>query len=120
MKNYELLEIMQGLDKATALETSVPVVEGYKIVCNKKTIKDALVAFEEMRNAIVKKYADESGEVKEDNSNYQTCLKEVSELANQECDEFTFKKIKLATIEKLELPLNAIQSIFFMIDDSEE
>lgn len=118
MKNYELLEIMQGLDKATSLETSVPVAEGYKIVCNKKTIKDALVAFEEMRNAIVKKYADGNGEVKEENPNYQTCLKEVNELANQECDELTFKKIKLATIEKLELPLNTIQSIFFMIDDS--
>lgn len=119
MKNYELLEIMQGLDKATSLETSVPVAEGFKIIQNKKAIKDALIAFEEMRNAIIKKYADESGEVKEDNPNYAQCLKEVNELAIQECDELTFKKIKLATIEKLELPLNAIQSIFFMIDDSE-
>lgn len=119
MKNYELLEIMQGLDKATSLETNVPVAEGFKIIQNKKLVKDNLVAFEEMRNAIVKKYADENGEVKEDNPKYQDCLKEINELASQECDEVSFKKIKLSTIEKLELPLNAIQAIYFMIDDSE-
>lgn len=117
MKNYELLEIMQGLDKATSLETSVPVAEGFKIVQNKKLVKDALVAFEEMRNAIVKKYADENGEVKEDNPNYAKCFEEVNTLATQECDEINFKKIKLETIEKLELPLNAIQSIYFMIEE---
>ena len=118
MKIYELLEIQDGLNKISNLETSVPVSQGYKIVCNKKMIQKELETYEEMRNAIVSKYADGNGEVKKENPNYQTCLKEVNELANQECDELTFKKIKLATIEKLELPLNAIQSIFFMIDDS--
>lgn len=119
MKNLELLQIYKNLETVTNVENTIPVAEGFKIIQNKKVIKDSLIAFEEMRNAIVKKYADEDGEVKEDNSNYAQCLKEVNELASQECDELTFKKIKLATIEKLELPLNAIQSIFFMIDDSE-
>lgn len=120
MKNYELLEIMQGLDKATELTTSVPVSEGFKIVQNKKKVKDALSAFEELRNAIIAKYSDENGEVKEDNPNYTQCLKEVNELASQEVEEVSFKKIKLETIEKLELPLNAIQAIYFMIEDSNE
>ena len=120
MKNYELLEMMQGLNKIETVETSIPVSEGFKIVKNKKAIQKELEAFEEMRNAIITKYADENGEVKQDNPNFETCLKEVTELGNQECEDISFKKIKLSALENLELPMNVISAIAFMIEDSEE
>ena len=54
MKNYELVKLLEGLEKVEDLETSIPVKEGYKVVCNKKIIKDHLEAFEEMKNSIIK------------------------------------------------------------------
>lgn len=117
MKIYELLEIQDGLNKISNLETSVPVSQGYKIVCNKKMIQKELETYEEMRNAIVSKYADESGEVKKDNPNFDTCFQEVRELANQEVDNIEFKKIKLSDLECLNLPMNLISSIYIMIEE---
>lgn len=120
MNNIELLEIYQGLEKVSSVETNIPVSEGFKIIKNKNAIKRELEAFEEMRNAIVSKYADDNGEVKKDDPNFETCLKEVSELGNQECEDISFKKIKLSALENLELPMNVISAITFMIEDSEE
>ena len=120
MKNYELFEIKQGLDKITNLETSLPVSEAFKIIKNKKLIEKELEAFEEVKNSIVSRYADENGEVKKENPNFDKCYREVMELGNQSCDEINFRKIKLASIEKLELPMNLITSIEFMIDDNDE
>lgn len=120
MKNYELFEIKQGLDKITNLETTLPVSEAFKIIKNKKLIEKELEAFEEVRNSIVSRYADENGEVKKENHNFDKCYREVMELGKQSCDEISFRKIKLSSIEKLELPMNLVTSIEFMIDDNEE
>lgn len=120
MKNIELVELNNSLSKITNLETSIPVSEGFKIIKNKQAIQNELKPFEEMRNAIISKYADENGEVKQDHPNFETCLKEVTELGNQECEDISFKKIKLSALENLELPMNVISAITFMIEDSEE
>lgn len=120
MKNYELLNIYKGLEKVTNLETSIPVSEGFKVVKNRILIESELKSFEDMKNAIIKKYAGEEGKVKTDNPNYKKCVDELNELANQECEEITFKKIKLSAIEKIDIPMNAISALAFMIDDTEE
>ncbi len=117
MKIYDLLEIQEGLNKITNLETSVPVSQGYKLVRNKKMIQKELETYEEMRNAIVSKYADKDGEVKKDNPNFNKCFQEVRELANQEVDNIEFKKIKLSDIESLNLPMNLITAIDMMIEE---
>lgn len=119
MKNYELFKLLEGLEKVEDLETSIPVKEGYKVVCNKKIIKDHLEAFEEMKNSIIKKYADKDGEVKFDNPDRGKCVSELNELANQEVEPIEFKKIKLSAIDSLELPMKAISAMAFMIEEAE-
>ena len=119
MKNYALLKLLQGLEKVEDLETSIPVKEGYKVVCNKKIIKDHLEVFEEMKNSIIKKYADKDSEVKFDNPNRGKCVSELNELANQEVEPIEFKKIKLSAIDSLELPMKAISAMAFMIEEAE-
>lgn len=120
MKYYELVKLSDDLNRIVSLETNISVSEGFKIVKNKQLIQEELKPFEEMRNTIVTKYADENGEVKPDSPNFETCLKEVTELGNQDCEDISFKKIKLSALENLELPMNVISAITFMIEDSEE
>ena len=120
MKNYELLNISEKLEKVTNLETSLPVVEGFKVVKNKNLIETELKSFEDMKNSIIRKYADDNGAVKPDNPNYKKCVDELNELSSQECDDLEFKTIKLSALQNIDLPMNAISALAFMIDDKEE
>lgn len=116
MKYYELSKLDNDLNRITSLETTIPVSEGFKIIKNKQRIQEELKPYEEMRNAIISKYSD-NGEVKPDNPNFQKCLEEVTELGNQECEDISFKKIKLSALENLELPMSAISAMAFMIEE---
>lgn len=117
MKNYELVSILRGLEKVTNLETELPVSIGYKIVQNKKTIEKLLEPFEEMKENIIKKYADKDNEVKHDNPHYKDCVIELNELSNQEVEDFEVKKVSLSSIENYDLPISAIKAIGFMIEE---
>lgn len=117
MKNYELVSILQGLGRVTELKAELPVSIGYKIVQNKKIIEKLLEPYEEMKDSIIKKYADKDNEVKYDNPHYKDCVFELNELSNQDVEEFEAKKVSLSSIEKYDLPISAIEAISFMIEE---
>ena len=116
MKNYELENIFKSLQEVSSLETSVSVAVGLKIVQNKKKIATAYESVNDMKNAIIGKYA-EDGEVKPDNPHYQDCVDDINELMNQECEELQFKKINVHDIEECELPLKAMEALLIMIEE---
>ena len=114
MKNSEALNNLNSLVTVSQATNVFPVSVGYKIIKNMKALKNALESYEEMRNKIVTKY-DKSGLVKEDNPEYQNCLKDISELNMQEID-VELNTISIDDIKDLEIPMNILTNLSCMIE----
>ena len=114
MKNSEALNNLNSLVTVSQATNVFPVSVGYKIIKNMKVLKNALEPYEEMRNKIVTKY-DKSGLVKEDNPEYQDCLKDISELNMQETD-VELDTISIDDIKDLEIPMNILTNLSCMIE----
>ncbi|MBP7319529.1 MAG: hypothetical protein KA953_00540 [Lachnospiraceae bacterium] len=114
MKNSEALNNLNSLVTVSQATNVFPVSVGYKIIKNMKALKNALEPYEEMRNKIVTKY-DKSGLVKEDNPEYQDCLKDISELNMQETD-VELDTISIDDIKDLEIPMNILTNLSCMIE----
>lgn len=125
MKNFEIYTITESLKKLTQTDKDIPVIVGYKILKNLKTLSSITESFEETKDKIVKKYGTPSEDgrtvtIQKDNENYEKVVKELNELALLEVELPKLEKIKLKDIEKLELPLESISALDFMIEESEE
>ena len=114
MKNSDALNNLNSLVTVSQATNVFPVSVGYKIIKNMKVLKNALEPYEEMRNKIVTKY-DKSGLVKEDNPEYQDCLKDISELNMQETD-VELDTISIDDIKDLEIPMNILTNLSCMIE----
>jgi hypothetical protein len=114
MKNLEATNDLNNLLIVSQTEDVFPISVGYKIIKNMKVLKNALEPYEEMRNKIVTKY-DKSGLVKEDNPEYQNCLKDISELNMQEIDA-KLDTISIEDIKDLEIPMNILTDLSCMIE----
>lgn len=119
MKNIELYTITNQLQDLKNSKQSLPVSIGFKIRKNIKIAENTTTAYLEMRNAIIEKY----GEQNEKTGNYEMStdcvegVKELQELDNIEVTLDDIEKVALADIEKLELPLNTLDAIEFMLGE---
>lgn len=119
MKNIELYTITNQLQDLKNSKQSLPVLVGFKIRKNIKILENTTTAYLEMRNAIIEKY----GKQNEKTGNYEMStdcaegVKELQELDNIEVTLDGIEKVALADIEKLELPLNTLDAIEFMLGD---
>ena len=117
MKNSEALNNLNSLVTVSQATNVFPVSVGYKIIKNMKSLKNALEPYEEMRNKIITKYdKDGDGSVKEDNPEYQNCLKDISELNMQEIEDIKLDTISIEDIKDLEIPMNILTNLSCMIE----
>lgn len=119
MNNKELYVIANELQELKNSRQSLPVSIGFKIRKNIKLVENTTTAYLEMRNEIIQK----NGELNEKTCNYEmstSCeegVKELTELDSIEVDLQGVEKVKLEDIEKLELPLNTLDAIEFMLEE---
>ena len=117
MKYYELTAMREVLKKLDVTK-DLPVKVGFTIVKNERLIADHLKAYDEMRNKIISKYADDTGSVSADKdpAKFKACMHDIGELDQQETDPIKFTAIKLADIENLSMNLNELNALYFMIE----
>lgn len=119
MKNIELYTITNQLQDLKNSKQSLPVSIGFKIRKNIKIAENTTTAYLETRNAIIEKY----GKQNEKTGNFEMStdcvegVKELQELDNIEVTLDGIEKVALADIEKLELPLNTLDAIEFMLGE---
>lgn len=120
MKYYELTAMREVLKKLDVTK-DLPVKVGFAIVKNERLIADHLKAYDEMRNKIISKYADDTGSVSADKDpdKFKACMHDIGELDSQETDPINFTTIKLADIEDLSMNLNELNALYFMIEERE-
>ena len=112
----KIISIVNEINKLNAI--SMPVKVAYRINANKRALAEACEPIQETINAVISKYSD-TGKVTTDNPHYDECLKEISELNNEEVD-VNIKTVKLSEIETLNMPLSSVEALSFMIEESEE
>ena len=116
MKNFELFNIVQSLNRFELSKTALPVKVGYTILQNRQKMRQVIEPFVEARNEIIKKYSNGTMEVNQQDAGYAECLKEIDALGSEEC-EIEFKKIKLSDIECIELSTDMISALMCMIEE---
>lgn len=115
--NYtQAFNLLTQLQEVQGTDSTFPVNVGFKIIQNRNTLQDALKSFDEMRNGIIKKYADKDGNVSSSNEHYNDCVKEINEIGIQECD-VEFKKFKLSDLGDISLPMKTLSALTPMIEE---
>lgn len=117
MRNIEAFEMFTKLNSQTMDNAqSLPVRVSYKIIKNKFALKNYCEPYVETRNSIICKNADGKTTIEPSDPNYQTCMKELAELDN-DIARVTMEKIKFSDIESLELPMELMNAIYFMVEE---
>lgn len=115
--NYtQAFNLLTQLQEVQGTDSTFPVNVGFKIIQNRNTLQDALKSFDEMRNGIIKKYADKYGNVSPSNEHYNDCVKELNEIGIQEC-EVELKKFKLSDLGDISLPMKTLSALTPMIEE---
>ena len=112
--NTELEAILGQINSAVEAKVVLPVKVCYKIVKNRLAIEQALVAFREVRNDIIKKYADETGRITEQDKNFDKVTFEVLKVAGEYTD-VEICEIDISELGEKELPLNVVSALGFMM-----
>lgn len=117
MKNAEAVARLNVLRDLEKLNISLPTVVGYRIVQNLRALQDVLVAYNDMRNKIIQKYAKDGKTIRkdEDPAAYEACEAEIEEL-NQLDVSVDVQTFPFSSIADKELPLNTMFALEFMID----
>lgn len=119
MKNIDIYNIANELEKLIHSDIKVNVNVGFKLRRNAKAIKNIVEAYIDTRNSIIEK----NGKFNEEKQTFEMStdcvegVKELQELDNIEVTLDGIEKVALADIEKLELPLNTLDAIEFMLGE---
>lgn len=117
MKFYEAVNLADGIDRISKSTFVIPVKVGLIVAKNRKALADALVPFYEIKNQIVKDYAEPGKtEVEKEDPHYEEAQAKYNEALTQEC-EVNLAKIKASDIENLVLPFDAISVISNFIEE---
>lgn len=117
MRNIEAFEMFTKLNSQTMDNAqSLPVRVSYKIIKNKFALKNYCEPYVETRNSIIRKNADGKTIIEPNDPNYLTCMKELAELDN-DIARVTMEKIKFSDIENLDLPIEFMNAIYFMVEE---
>lgn len=119
----KLIDTVATVDRLVRLinsDTVTPVPVGFKIQANINALSAFVKQYQEQRNDIIKKYADDNGEVKEDSPNHDVCASELVQLDSTEIDLPPLQKVAVEDIENLSVPAYAIPALEIMQDDNKE
>lgn len=117
MRNIEAFEMFTKLNSQTMDNTqSLPVRVSYKIIKNKFALKAMCEPYVETRNAIIRSYADGKQTIEQTDPNYAVCMQKLTELDNANAT-VSLEKIKFSDIESLELPMELMNAIYFMVEE---
>lgn len=95
---------------------SLPVKVSYKIIKNKFALKNYCEPYVETRNAIIRDYAGGRTTIEPGDPNYAECMRKLTELDNANAT-VSLEKIKISDIESLELPMELMNAIYFMVEE---
>ena len=117
MRNIEAFEMFTKLNSQTMDNTqSLPVKVSFKIVKNKFALKAMCEPYVETRNAIIRSYADGKQTIEQTDPNYAECMRKLTELDNANTT-VSIEKIKFSDIENLDLPIEFMNAIYFMVEE---
>ncbi len=117
MRNIEAFEMFNKLNSQTMDNAqTLPVRVSFKIIKNKFALKAMCEPYVETRNAIISGYANGKQTIEPTDPNYAECMKKLAELDNATAT-VSLEKIKYADIESLELPMELMNAIYFMVEE---
>lgn len=117
MRNIEAFEMFNKLNQQTMDNTqTMPVKVSYKIIKNKFALKALCEPYVETRNAIISSYAQGKQTIEQTDPNYADCMIKLAELDNANAT-VSLEKIKFSDIESLELPIELMNAIYFMVEE---
>lgn len=116
MKYYELSNNLKNLEEVLNSELKFPVSVSLAMIKNKNTMNAEMESYGEAYNVIVKKYANGNSVIEKTDPNFNKVTEELTELNGQECD-INVKKISVQSIENMEIPINMLNKIAFMIEE---
>lgn len=116
--NKKLSSIIDGLNETANQNIELPSVVAYTIAFNRNAISKALEPYYEVRNSIIKKYSNGSGTIDEKSNpeEYAKAISEITKISEEEI-EIELRTIPFDKIKDLNLTLNFINSIYFMIEE---
>lgn len=117
MRNIEAFEMFNKLNSQTMDNTqSMPVKVSFKIIKNKFALKAMCEPYIETRNAIIRSFANGKQTIDQTDPNYAKCMQKLTELDNANAT-VSLEKIKYSDIESLELPMELMNAIYFMVEE---
>ena len=119
MKNYEAELMLQALNALSNSNTTLPTLTGYRILVDKNKLETTIKPYLDMRDNIIMKY-DKSGTVTKETPGFDKCLQELNAIGNEEAENVTLTKIRLKDLKDTKIPVNLLNAIMPIIDDTEE
>lgn len=115
MKSSKAAAFIGEVAKVEGTSNIFPVKVGFKIIKNRISLERDAQPYIEMRDKIISKYSNGKGILREQDENYDICKKEIAEIDEEISPKI--EKIKLSEIENLNLPIDILSSLSFMIED---
>lgn len=121
MTNIEGFQKLEDFQKLRKLDATLPVAVGYRIVQNTQAFSRALAPYQEMRNAIIKKYSKGGDSISKDADpeGFEKCVAELEEIDRIEI-EVEIEKISVSLLENKSLPLETIFMMDLMLEKKNE
>lgn len=119
MTNIEGFRKLEELEKLRRLDVTLPVVAGYRIVQNTQAFSRALAPYQEMRDAIIKRYAKDGTSISkdEDPEGFERCIAELEKIDQIEI-EVEIERIPVSILENKSLPLETVFMMDIMLEKS--
>lgn len=112
--NTELEVILGQINTAVEEKVILPVGVSYKIVKNRLAIELALAPFRIVKDEIINRYSNGTGQLLKTDENYNKATAEILQIAEKSVD-VDISEIALEELGEKELPLNVVSALGFMM-----
>lgn len=109
---YQDLEVVAlALQDFERGEYSIPVKATFTVIKNRTKAVELLKPYADMKNAIIKKYSNGTGQIKPEDENYAVASSELAECGSQMV-EIDFEKLEYEQIKEAKIPVKIISVLY--------